>query len=196
LEAGALDNFLLDLLAAEKIIPPIKVNGINNEHRVLRIRQGAGFTVAGLLTDAKDVGKTVTFMLPEPGYIYCLGSGYAGNGAELKIKLKSPLIIFTVFDRVQSKPQITLSASDLPLRPVKADLGKLNNGVVLLIQVKNPEGKILKLRNQVIITSDTEKSALIRFAYNDAPGAYQIIFTDVATGLSSLKTVILKNSSN
>ena len=50
----------------------------------------------------------------------------------------------------------------------------------------------MPLRKKVLIVDEKLKKYPIYFAYNDLPGKYNLILTNVATGLESQKQLTLK----
>ncbi|MHB9056993.1 MAG: hypothetical protein ACYC2P_12730, partial [Paludibacteraceae bacterium] len=191
-KTASLDKFLLDLLNSVGIIPPVVPSNIDKQDAIVRVRSGKGFQLIGLLAGKNDIGKPVNLTLPEKVYFYQPGKGYLAHSNKIDLQLTPPFQLLSCFEQKQSHPEIKLSTVDVtPGNVVTLDFNNFLNGTVLLLQIKDPEGKRLMLRNQVITVNEKHKNALIHFAWNDAPGIYTVILENVATGLQSHQTVTL-----
>jgi hypothetical protein len=189
-------KFMLDLLAALKIKSQVKISGINKQNATIRVRKANGNTLVGLLADKRDVGKTAVITLPHQVYIYVPGEGYIKHGESISIKLDKPFKLISCFEKRQEAPPIELSTnSAIPGKPVYLGLGKFKAGTVLFIQLRNPIGKMLTLRKKVLIVDKKTKEYPIYFAFNDTPGNYTLLVTDIASGLKSQKQINLSLSS-
>jgi Beta-galactosidase trimerisation domain len=190
------DRFMFNLLNAAGVSSDVKISGVDrlSPHLRIRIREAPGIKVIGILNEVKDIGREVTFKLTNKGYFYLPGSGYVGYGDSLKVKLTSPFQLVNIFDQQQQPPFIKLSSNTVsPGQAVKLQLNSFTPGTILFVRIKNPAGKTLTLRDQVITVTDNSKSVALHFAYTDKPGIYNIKVTDVATGLTTEKKITLKN---
>ena len=191
-KTASLNNFLLDLLNAAGITPPVKISGIVPDDAIIRVRVRDGFRLIGLMTGKNDLGKTATISMAQPAYIYDPETGLIKQGDKVEIKLDKPFKLISCFDRQQQKPEIALSSEKaVPGKPVSLALKDFAPGTVLLLEIKDPSGKLMPLRKQVIAVGK-QKEISIYFAFNDLPGNYMLALTDVATGLKSEKSLLLK----
>ena len=191
-ETAPLSRFLLDLLAAAGVTPPVKVSGIGEDEAIVRVRIRDGLMLVGLMAGKKDIGKSATLALAQTAYIYNPEAGLIKQGDKVEIKLDKPFKMVSCFNRKQEIPKITLSATKAaPGEPVTLSLKGFAPGTVLLLQIKDPAGKLMPLRKQVV-TAGKQEDPTIRFAFEDAAGNYTLELTDVATGLKSEKTLPLK----
>lgn len=191
---ASMTGFMLDMLGTLGIKSPVKVSGVNHEETIIRVRQGNGFKLVGLLADKKDVGKTVTVVLPEPAYIYAVGAGYITYGKSVSLKLDKPFKLLSCFIARQAPPEVKLSAaSTVPGKPVDLDLSIFKPGTVLFIQLRDPSGNMLMLRKKVLIIDGKMKKYPLHFAFNDKLGAYTLSVTEVASGLHAEVNIKLEN---
>lgn len=191
-KSASLDKFLLNLLNSVGITPPVLISNIDKQDAIVRVRSGKDFQLIGLLAEKNDIGKTVNIALPGKVYFYQPGKGYLEYSNKISLQLNQPFKLISYFQQQQHHPEIKLSTVDVtPGNVVALDLNSFSNGTVLLLQIKDPAGKMLMLRNQVITVSGKHKNALIHFAWNDTPGNYTIILENVATGLQSQQILTL-----
>jgi hypothetical protein len=191
-KSAPLDKFLVDLLSGLKIKPAVKVSGINQQDAIIRVRHGNGFSLIGILAAKQDIGKTAVITLSRPAYVYVAGEGYLKYGKTVSIKMNVPFKLISCFDKRPTAPAVTLSStSAVPGKPVYLDLSGYKAGTVLFIQLRNPDGKMLNLRKKVLIVEKNMKKYPVHFAFNDSPGGYSLIVTDVASGLKSQRTIEL-----
>ena len=168
----------------------------------MRVRQGRGFDLVGvtnrrLAAAGKDGGEmTVTF--PKAGYIYEVGKGFVARGEAAKFKLAPPFRLFASFAAEQKPPPLRLSATTAsPGAALNLDLSGFAPGQVLLLQVRDPQGRLVWKRSEAVThevfeVNPREKTRPIHFAYTAPAGKYTVTLTDVATGLSSKANVELR----
>jgi hypothetical protein len=186
-------QFLLSILAAENIKPYATLASIAPGGRMIRIRQGNGFTLVGLLCNKDELGKTVELSVPQTAYVYEVGRGLVGHESSWSFKLDSPFKLFTLYDKEQSKPEFSLgSGSASPGNVLNADISKIPCGTVLFVQIIGTDGNSLPMRDQVIVADDKTKSFDIIFAYGDKPGRYTVRAKSINTGLVADVEVELK----
>jgi Beta-galactosidase len=191
-ESTPCDAFLVSLLKTVDIKPPVKITGVPGENRVIRVRQGNGIEVVGMLADKNDLGKKARFIFNRKVWIYEPGKGLVKQGRSCQTVIKLPLKILCLFNRKQTAPNVAVDKTQIaPGGKVKLNLSSIRKGAVLLLQIKAPNGKFLSLRRRVIVNNDNADK-VVPFAYNDQPGAYSLILTDIATALKKTIKVILK----
>ena len=145
------------------------------------------------MTGKNDIGKSASLSLAQTAYIYDPEAGLIKQGDKVEIKLDKPFKLVSCFSRKQENPKIALSATKTtPGEPVSLSLKDFAPGTVLLLQIKDPAGKPMPLRKQVV-TAGKQADPVIRFAFEDPAGSYTLEVTDVATGLKSEKCLSLKS---
>ncbi len=199
--AQEFSQFVTDLLAACGITPSIKTEGLP-PGSILRVRQGRGFDLVGVLdrklAKAGKDGGEMTLTFPEAGYIYEVGKGFVAQGDTVKSKLAPPFRLFTRFSTEQKPPALRLSATSAKAGDaVELDLTVFAPGQVLLLQVRDPQRQLIWKRSEsvtheVLEVDPQETARRIHFPYNGALGQYTVTLTDAATGLSSRRTVEIK----
>lgn len=194
---SSLNQVLLDFLAEENISPFAKVDGVGiNEKFMLRIRSGKGFKVIGFLCEEDEIGKNARLILKEDGFVFRPGSGFIGKGAGIEFKIESPFMLFTVYEKMPEAPVITGGNATSPGTVLKLEINGCTAGSILRIQLINPAGQPMPLRDKIIVAGMNGNSEDIHFAYNDPSGIWTVNVTDVNTGLSSVKQVVLNKSSD
>jgi hypothetical protein len=105
-----------------------------------------------------------------------------------------PFKVFCLFKTKQEVPALVLSSETAkPGTPLTIDMSKISPNAVLRLEILRPDGTPLWSRPEVIVNDGKKKTYEIWFAYNDVPGDYKIIMTDVRTALKSEKTVRVGN---
>jgi len=190
-KTAPLDKFLLDLLAGVEVAPVVRIEGINNSNTLIRVRQKHDFRLIGLLADKSDIGKTVNIILPEKAYIYEPAEGFIQHDKCAKLKIDRPFKLISCFSEKQEKPEIILTdGKAVPGKPVILSLKNFSTGMVLLLEIKDPAGKLMSLRKQVVIVGK-QSNVQVWFAFNDLPGNYTLILTNINSGLKSEKSIML-----
>ena len=189
---ASLDKFMLNLLAELKVKSSVKISGINKKGSIIRVRENKYCTLIGILTDKYEIGKKVTINMDHKKYLYAPGEGFIKYAKSISVNLNQPFKLLACFNEPQEKPQLNLSAQSVkPGEALYLNLLKFKQGTVLLVQIRNPKGKMLTLRKKVIIIDKESKNYAINFAFNDLGGEYTVILTDVASGLKSEKQIKL-----
>ena len=187
------DKFVLDLMAVAGVKPLVKVSGLNKSQTVVRIRQGEGFEILGLLAPVDDMGKTAKIALPEKRHVYIPLKGYAGFTNVIERKLTSPFLLRTLFKNKQNPPVIVLNKKTVTLGgSVQLDLSSYGKNRVLRLTLLDSDGKRMNHRPWVIAVDPKKPVREIRFAYNYPAGKYTLKMVDVQTGLSSSASIDLK----
>ncbi|MEI6424868.1 MAG: hypothetical protein WCP55_21815, partial [Lentisphaerota bacterium] len=186
-EAAPLDRFLSNLLAAAGIIQPVRVKDVAPGDTIIRVRQGQNLNLIGILADKNNIGKTVEVIIPQNAYIYEPAKGFIQHGNSIKLKLDTPFKLISCFIAKQEKPEIVISSDKVALgKPIMLSLRKITPGTVLLLEIIAPNSTPMPLRKQVItVNAQSVAEFPVWFAYNDQPGSYTLILTDVATGLKN-----------
>ncbi len=180
----SVDAFLGECLALASVIPEVRVEGISDEQMILRIREGAGFDVVGLLAGYPNVGKTARLQLPKKRWVYEVDGGLVGETSEVEVSLDVPFHLYSCFPTKQAAPLLELEAKEVrPGGQVAFKPGALVEDAVYRLEVSNPKGEALR-RHTAIFTGRSGVAPL-RFALNDTPGVYRVRLTDVRTGLHS-----------
>ncbi len=186
------DAFLLKVLAERGIARRYTVGGDPLQKQILRVREGEGFDLVGLVTATQDLGKRVTLDLGgTPKFIYAVNKGPAGRGGRIEIpKLELPFSLYTLFDTEQTPPPLTLSGDALaPGEAVALDLRPLRKGCIYLLSVAAPGGGEIQDRRLILHADGKQESQDLCFAHNDAPGSYTVTLKDIATGLASKRSI-------
>ena len=193
----SLKQFLLDFLAAGNILPYVKIEGIDaNEKFMQRVRSGDGFKVIGFLCDEKELGKKAKLILQERSFIFRPDKGFQGASAILDFKIDCPFMLFTAYERMPTAPVLTAASEAVPGKPLKLEISGSQEGSILRLQVINPSGIPMSLRDKIIAAENKGKAQDIYFAYNDPSGIWTVKVTDVNTGLCSEKQIVLNKTSN
>lgn len=186
LDENAFDRFLLDLLRLGHVEPEIKVSGLSPEQMIVRVRENQENQVLGVLAAPTDIGKDWALRLPREGWVYEVNRGLIGHSRELQAKIDAPFKVFTVFDRKQSAPTLKLNRGRASGgQEALLDTARLSPHGVYRLDILAPTGETLKGRTRVFSGHKPGNANEIRFAYNDAPGVYRVLLTDVRTGLQA-----------
>lgn len=188
--ATTMTGFLADLLAAAGVTPAVRVDGINGERAIVRVRSGNGFDIIGVLADTGDIGKTATVKVPKAGHIYD-GRSYLGMTGAWSWKIDAPFKVFTVFAAKQLAPALAAAPAVAPGGSIVIDLASFTPGTVLFFDMKTPDGRPAR-RERVIVVDGRIKDFTVYFAFNDTPGEHVLSLTDVRTGLRGENRVALK----
>ena len=187
------DVFLSQLLSLANVKPSITVSGLSPDQLVVRVRQNTDNQVVGILADKENSGQIMTLRLPKAGWVYEVDKGLVGHGSQLQMKLDLPFNVYCVFDKQQSAPDLMLDKLHISSgQIVKIDITKLKPHGIYRIDIFAPNGKILPHRTHVFTTQNPGNARDIPFAFNDLPGRYRVVLTDVRTGLKSVREVNLK----
>lgn len=189
----SLSQFLESLLASDKIAPCARLEGVGDEGRIIRVREGNGFKLVGFLCGKKDTGRTVTLSAPGSSYVYEVNKGFLEKCDSWSFKLDVPFKLFAIYDREQKTPEFSLSSKDTAAgKTLRADISKIPEGSVLHVQLKGADGVALPLRAKVVVADEKTKHFDLQFAYTDKPGEYSVVVKNINTGLESKKEVVLK----
>jgi len=198
---GDFDKFMLDLLAACGVKPEI-ISGNLPPNSVVRVRKGDGFELVGITNRSMAMGGRdggeMSLTFPSSSYIYEVGKGFMAQGKTGKFKFAPPFKLLTFFKSEQTAPPLKLSSSTVvPGTPVQLDLSPFAKGRIMLLQVRDGRGKLIRYRNEAVThevfkIDGKRKNRPIYFAYTDPKGKYEIMLQDVATGLKTRKIVVLK----
>ena len=186
-------NFLADILALGNVKPMASLEGVNPERTVFRVRSTKDFDVVGFVdSDAADLSKKATLKLAEKRHVYEIGKGYLGEFEQWETVMDTPFKVFSLYKTKQEAPALFLSSeSAVPGKALTIDLAKLPANGVMRLEILRPDGTPLWPRPEVIVNDGKKKAYEIWFAYNEAPGDYKVVVTDVSTSLKSEKTVRL-----
>jgi hypothetical protein len=186
------ETFLLQLLSLGNVKPAITVSGLSPDQLVVRVRQNANGQVIGILANQENVGKTMTLHLPKAGWVYEVNKGLIGHSAELQLKMDIPFKVYCVFVTKQSPPLLKIDKSQISGgQSVHLDTAQLKPEGIYRVDVFAPNGKILRRRTHVFTTQNPGNVNKISFAYNDLPGRYRVVLTDVRTGLQNAREINL-----
>ena len=192
-DGTSMQKFLLELLAAAKVAPYVKLDGINTDNIVLRTRAGNGFQLIGLLCDKKDIGKTARFTVPRDAYIYETGKKLVAHSSTWTFDLDVPFKLFTLYDKEPVAPEFSLEAREaFPGQKLKADIAAIPRDTVLFVQIKGPDGVVLPLCDQIIVVDGKTQAFDLVFAYGDKPGEYTVCVKSVNTGLETQQELTLR----
>jgi hypothetical protein len=190
------ETFMMKLFGSAGVIPGAKVESLNPERVMLKIRNAKDGAVIGLLADTKDVGKKFTVKLPKEGYIYRMDDIFLAKSDTISDRLDEPFKLYFIANKEMSEPKIDLSDSSVSAgSSVELDTSDLVSGGVYRIEVVRPDGNICKpyiLRENVFSVGTKKEPIILRFALNDPVGIYTLKLTDVRTGLSAKSEITLK----
>lgn len=192
-DAGAFSQFLKSLLASEKITPYAKLDGVEDESLIFRVREGNGFKLVGILCGKNDTGKTATLSIPGTSYVYEVNRGFLKKCDSWSFKFDVPFKLFALYEKEQKAPEFSLSSKDATAgKTLLADISKILDGSVLYVQLKGPDGTALPLRDKVVLVDKKTRQFDLPFAYSDKPGKYSVVVKNVNTGLESKEDLVLK----
>jgi hypothetical protein len=190
---ASFDHFMLNILNATGIKPCVKISGLTTDKATIRVRERKDFKLLGVMSATNDIGKETQIQLDSSCHIYMTGEGYLGYTDKLSLTFDVPFKLISCFKHKQTPPAIILQNTDIqPGRPINISLEDFTPGTVLLLEIQAPNGKFMDLRRQVL-TAGKKSSAVICFAFSDPPGNYSLRLTDIATGLRSEKSLVLKS---
>lgn len=192
--AGDFDRLLLDLLALANVRPGVAVTGVNHENLLLRLREQDGCLTIGMVTDKQSVGQEVEVILPERLHVYEADGSYLGHHQQLKMTLESPFNVLCAFAQRVEPPTLNLSRDQLmPGETATLSVDALARNGVYRLETWAPSGEIMRRRTALVLPTESNDPPQIRFAFNDAPGRYEMVLVDVRTGLRSRATITLSN---
>lgn len=185
------DEYVLKLLAPAGVKPLMRINGVEKAPRtILRLRQGVGFILAGVLfqTDADGGEFSLEFNDGRPRHVYRVDGGYAGFTSRVEFDSRDyPWAQFSFFEERQNPPEIRLARREYaPGERLSLPAGSFRPNGVYRVTVSGP-----RTERFVYCVKDGSKPCEFDFALDDEPGRWKIQVDDLATGLSSSETVEL-----
>ncbi len=188
--ATPLDDLLLGILKLADIEPEVRIEGINREQLMVRMRAGDGFELLGVLPAKDNLGKTAKISLPRKAWVYEVDKGFVGVKEVIETKLDTPFHLYALFPGEQRPPVLTLSASTIsPAVSLGIDARQLAPTGIYRLEVRSPKGEVIPRLTSVF--EGRTPPANLRLALNDAPGKYEVTLTDARTGLAAKGHVTL-----
>ena len=162
-----------------------------NQEPVFRVRNGKGFDLLGVYNNKNKTATTIKF--PARKYIYAAGKGFVGYTDTVKVAFSEdvPLHVFAAFDKKQAAPAVSAPAAVKTGENIVLSYKNIPAGRTVVIRVIGPDGKELLDRGVVLSTNDGN-SYRFGVPYNAVKGTYKFTVKDYETGLSAVKTVIVK----
>lgn len=195
LKRGWSDEELLAKLDADGVSIKEKILGLPPEQLCFRIRELGDMTLFGFATRTANLSKRVEIPLGCEKYVYEADKGLISKTDKLVIeKLKTPHGLYSAFSEKQLPPVISLSSKEIhPGDEVALDVSTLRQGSVYRLEVIGPDGKPIKNREQVFCADAVKAPELVfQFPFSDMSGNYNVIVTDVATGLSGASVCVVQ----
>lgn len=187
---GGLDAFLASLFQLAGIAPEVTIEGLTSDQLVVRLRESADGQILGVLAGREDIGKTAKITLPASRWIYEVDKGFLSEGKTLEVKFDVPLKVFSLFDRKQEPPVFEISSPSAAVGgALDLRLNQLSSSGIFRLEVTPPDGRRLRRLTRIFAGSKAESQPPLRFALSDAPGKYEIVLTDIRTGLSTTHAV-------
>lgn len=191
----AFDGKVMAMLAPYGIKPLIELKGAEAWPLTkFRIRRGSGFLLAGaLFPEGSEDGR---FTLKVPGgvkrHIYRVDGGYVGYADEIELDGRDyPWAQFSFFEERQNAPEIRLEKNVFaPGESIVLPSASMRPNGVYLVTVKGA-----RVEKRVHCVKDGSKPYTFNFALDDECTSWTIEVKDMATGLISEKTVMLKKAS-
>ena len=188
---SSFDAFLKKELLAYGVKFPARVTGCL-KHPTIRIREAEDHKLIALSVGQTDAGRKLTLSIPEKAYIYDVYTGKMVYGKEFVWQDDSSAVwTFGVFTKKQAAPSIKVDASVTRGQNLTIDLSGNSSSRVIGLLFKGPDGKKMYVRNMVAVLANGKKVEF-RTAFNDKPGKYTVRALDHSTGLSTVKTFIVK----
>ncbi len=184
--ATPITRFLTGLLEGAGVARPHPVEAAP-DGTMVRVRDGRGFSLVGVrIPDREVAAKPVCrITLPAKGYVYRCDRGYLGAAERLTGDFDgTPFNLFAVFPGRQQPPRVPAPGRVAPGGVAKLDLSAIPEGRIIRVRVTGPDGAPMADRHQVL-NRDRAAECLLRFAWDDPEGTYDIRVADVATGLST-----------
>jgi hypothetical protein len=187
------DTFVAEILALGNVKPIASLEGVNPERSVFRVRSAKDFDIVGFVaSDLADLSKKATVKWAEKRHVYEIGKGYLGEFQQWDTRMDSPFKVFGLFKTKQDTPALFLSSETAkPGASLSIDLAKLLPNAVMRLEILRPDGTPLWVRPEVIVNDGNKRAYEIWFAYNEVPGDYKVVLTDVCTALKSERVVRL-----
>lgn len=195
------DAFMRRFMERIEAKSPLKIGGLP-KNSIIRLRHKDEFDLLAFANDGMaSIGKgsgDVTVSFPKKGYIYRIGQGFLRKGDTVTVPFDPPFVFLTRFDKKQSPPEIILDSQETSLgKTIHLDISVFEKGRVMTAKLFDPSGKLIRPRNEshvheLIVIDGKEQRFPIHFSYDDLPGEYELVLTDVATGLSSKKKINLR----
>jgi len=188
----SIDRLLLELLGVAGIEPEVSITGLTTAELVVRLRQGLDYQVLGILAPTEDVGKTAKIRLPKSFWVYEVNKGLVGQGSEIDGNVKSPLLVYSLFDEPQQAPAFQLSKATVPPgEPTSIQPHGFSESGLYRLDIVDPTGMVLSKRTRFFKGAAPGTAGDIHFAYTDPAGKYVIKIVDVRTGLQTEADVLL-----
>lgn len=187
------DAFLAECLQLGGVEQEIRVEGIKDEQMILRVRQGHGFELVGMLAGYPYVGKKAQVHLPQKSWVYEVDRGLIGATSTVDVALDLPFRLYACFPEKQTPPVLELVQKEAaPGDKVELKAGVLAASALYRLEVTGPDGQ--PLPQHMTVFSGRKPAAPLHFALNDAPGTYLVTLTDIRTGLNAETKLLLKPS--
>lgn len=179
------DGLLSDLLALADVRPVLKVTGPDAEQLLVRLRESGGGRTLGMLAAKKDIGKSFQIELDKPAFVYEVGGKALGRLQCIEGMMASPFKLYCLFETEPAALSLELDRSSIALGQAAAlDLSALPAEGVYRLEVRDAQDQLLLRRLQVLTGRDRSAPVELRFAFNDEPGQYTVVLTDVRTNQS------------
>jgi hypothetical protein len=175
--------------------------GVRSRYGLLQKRD---LTLLGVITDPHhgqwNGGKVI---LPQPQHVYDVREGrYLGKLREIQIVGKEDVNaawLFALQDERIKGVTLGIRRSATPGATVTIECrvtgkgGLSTEGRIVRMELRGPDGKKREhYRRMVHLDKRGRGRAAIQFAFNDLPGKWSVIATDIASGLSTESRLLLR----
>lgn len=185
------DAFLKKELIAYGVKFPARISGCLKDP-VIRVREAADHKIFAIAVDQTDADRKLTFSIPQNAFIYDVFTGKMVHGKNFTWQNDSSSEwAFGVFTKKQAAPAIKVDQSVTRGQSLTIDLSGNSSSRVIGLLFAGPDGEKMYVRNMVAILAEGKKIEF-RTAFNDKPGKYTVRALDHSTGLSSVRTFIVK----
>ncbi|MDD5599233.1 MAG: beta-galactosidase trimerization domain-containing protein, partial [Victivallaceae bacterium] len=196
---GSLRKLFFDILTEAGIEQPVKIKYSGSVYEPLEtvLFKNGNITYAGFLKnpDFKN-SETVKILLPEKLHIYdMIRHKYSGFAAEMALTFKpGDFKLFALCPSQPAAPAVTINAAEF--RQGDNVIFEINtdssSNTSICIDFIDPDGnRIEHYRKKILVRNGCYKGDF-RLAFNEKPGNWQLIFTDVITGKKVKKGFTVK----
>lgn len=185
-------------LAAGGVGPQVAMQVQEGHSAVLRRFRAGGAEYIGVVRDLKEGGSDITVTLPAKRYVYdCRAGKYVGETTEIKLNLTAGetamyALLPGAVRGVKVQPQSPGRLGETLGYNVSVTAAGAAVPRAFRVQVFGPDGKERPHYGTQLAAPKGTAAGSLALALNDAPGRWEIVATDVATGVQGKAVVSVK----
>ena len=190
-DSAVLDDEMAKLQSEYGVSARERISGLPPQETVFRVREGGGVRVVGFKTESRCLGSDVEICLGSPGFVYAVDRGFLGRMDKVSLRsISVPFALYAVFEDEQRPPPFAMPQQARQGERVEWRTDRLRRGGVYRFSAMTPGGVELGHREEVF-TADG-KPRFFAFALDDEAGPWRFALRDIATGLETVVTTVLR----